>query len=43
MGTNFVEKELPAYAEGGAELSSEEQPELGPDVCAVAENETGGV
>jgi hypothetical protein len=42
-GTHLVETELPAHAEGGAELTSEEQPELGPDGRAVAENETGGI
>jgi hypothetical protein len=43
IGTHLLETDLPGHAEGGAELTSEEQPELGPDDRAVAENETGGI
>jgi hypothetical protein len=43
MVPHLVETDLPAHAEGGAELTSNQQPELGPDGRAVAENETGGI
>jgi hypothetical protein len=42
-GTHLVETELPAHAEGGAELNLDEQPDLGPDGRVVAEKETGGI
>jgi hypothetical protein len=42
-GTHLVETELPAHAEGDAELTLEEQPDMGSDGRAEAENETGGI